>query len=91
MSETTNIAALGHQKQCDEEGVLIAVSRQAVDEAMAALRELAAERERADRNQEDAERYRWILSQATITDFIFRCLRSRERHVSNAIDAERGK
>lgn len=27
-------------------------------------RELAAERERADRNQEDAERYRWLQSEA---------------------------
>lgn len=29
-----------------------------------ARRELAAERERADRNQEDAERYRWLQSEA---------------------------
>lgn len=61
-------------------------------------RELAAERERADRNQadadrehEDAERYRWILHQAPITDFIFVFTKSKERHVSNAIDAARGK
>jgi len=54
-------------------------------------RELTAERERADRNQEDAERYRWILHQAPITDFIFRFTKSNERHVSNAIDAARSK
>lgn len=35
----------------------------------------------------DAKRYRWILHQAKITDFIFKYLESPERHVSNAIDA----
>lgn len=49
------------------------------------------ERERADRNQEDAERYRWILHQAPITDFIFVFTKSKERHVSNAIDTARRK
>lgn len=34
------------------------------DEVAALTRELAAERERADRNQEDAERYRWLQSEA---------------------------
>lgn len=37
----------------------------------------------------DAERYWWILTQAAVTDFIFKYLKSRERHVSNAIDAAR--
>lgn len=37
--------------------------------------------------QKDAGRYRWILQQAKITDFIFAYTKSDERHVSNAIDA----
>jgi len=36
--------------------------------------------------EEDAERYKWILSQAKITDFIFAYTKSKERHISNAID-----
>ena len=34
----------------------------------------------------DAERYRWIIRQADITDFIFCFVKSDERHVNNAID-----
>lgn len=33
------IEALGHQKQCDDEGVMCEVSRQAVDEAAALLKQ----------------------------------------------------
>lgn len=50
-------------------------------------RDLAAANARAEQNEKDAGRYRWILKQAQITDFIFRVLNSKERHVSNAIDA----
>lgn len=50
-------------------------------------RELAAANARAEQNEKDAGRYRWILKRAQITDFIFRGLNSKERHVSNAIDA----
>lgn len=38
----------------------------------------------------DVERYRWIMSQAKITDFIFTYTKSTERHVNNAIDFARG-
>ena len=39
--------------------------------------------------EQDALRYRWVLTKAVITDFIFQFLKSPERHVSNAIDAAR--
>lgn len=52
----------------------------------ALLIDLAASFDREDALQKDAERYRWILHQAKITDFIFAYTKSDERHVSNAID-----
>jgi hypothetical protein len=46
-----------------------------------------AEKAKSERDDaKDAQRYRWILEQAAITDHIFWYLQSRERHVSNAID-----
>lgn len=52
----------------------------------ALLIDLAASLGREDALRKDAERYRWILHQAKITDFIFAYTKSDERHVSNAID-----
>lgn len=55
------IEALGRQQQCDEDGVVCLVSRQAVEEARAMLGEYAAE---GARLREDAERYRWLRGKA---------------------------
>ncbi len=47
----------------------------------------AASQAREAALRKDAERYRWILQQAKITDMIFEYTGYQERHVSNAIDA----
>ena len=69
MNDMTLQEALKHQAQIDEEGIMVGVSRQAVDEAIQRIAELEAENERlqalADEleallaeAQVDAERYR---------------------------------
>jgi len=51
---------------------------------------LKAQQER-DEYKKDAERYRWLLSSARITDALWRLINSKftedERHINNAIDA----
>lgn len=60
-------------------------SEDAYDKLEAAALKLAEQNEAL---RKDAERYRWILTQAAITDFVFKHTKSSDRHVSSTIDDE---